>query len=235
MAGTRVDNEGATSERVALSGGEARAPLEILGLKPFDRGELLDRLRATRLRGYDGAYPYNARSASLELACVEPEILTPAQRYVLRPGLEMVLKLRDALLPYGIDTFALDGGAYVETSANPGEWIPVIPPVVEQSSESGRLVAIINDGIHRVYAARLLGERISVVAAFGVPAAYPYYACALPGRWDDVQELDELPDGFQKKVYRDPECYKALFREFNEVFPGVQKQRRRTNPAHLRV
>jgi hypothetical protein len=43
-----------------------------------------------------------------------------------------------------------------------------------------------------------------------------------------------LPDNYVKKVYRDPQNYKALFRDFNEHFPGVQKRRKRSNPAHLR-
>ena len=46
-------------------------------------------------------------------------------------------------------------------------------------------------------------------------------------------ELEELPDNFQKKAYRVPENYKALFRDFNAVFPGVQQERTRSNPAHL--
>jgi hypothetical protein len=32
-----------------------------------------------------------------------------------------------------------------------------------------------------------------------------------------------------------PGEYKALFREFNAVFPGVQKDRKKSNPAHLRA
>jgi hypothetical protein len=50
-----------------------------------------------------------------------------------------------------------------------------------------------------------------------------------------VEELAELTEGYQKKAYRNPENYKALFRDFNAVFEGVQKQRARTNPAHLKA
>jgi hypothetical protein len=42
-----------------------------------------------------------------------------------------------------------------------------------------------------------------------------------------------LPDGHQKKEYRQPANYKALFRDFNAVFPGVQKQRKQSNPGHI--
>jgi hypothetical protein len=209
--------------------------MQIIELDAFGREELLSRLRETRLRGFDRARPYE--NASLELAdALAAKELVPAQRYVLRAGVQKILQLRGTLLGHGVDIFALEGGAYVRTSDAPNERVPVIPPVVEESHEpDGRTVLIINDGIHRVYAARSLGLPISVVIARGVPSAYPYYALALPGGWADVAELDELPDGFQKKAYREPERYKDLFREFNEVFPGVQKERKQSNPDHLRA
>jgi hypothetical protein len=206
----------------------------VLSVEPFGREELLVALRRTRLRGFGGAQPYADASLELVPAC-DPSSLAPAQRYVLAPTVATILALRDALLPEGIDLFALDGGAYVRTEDAPDERVPVIPPFVEESTEpDGRNVLIINDGIHRVYAARSLGMPIAAVVARGVSSVYPYYATALTGGWADVVELDELPDGFQKKTYRDPTNYKALFRDFNEVFPGVQKERKKTNPEHLR-
>jgi hypothetical protein len=195
----------------------------------FSADELLARLAETRLRGFGGARPY--ADASLELVSLSPEDLAPAQRYVLRPSVAAILELREALLGHGVDVFALDGGAYVRTA---DELVPVIPPIVEESREpDGRTVWIINDGIHRVYAARSLGLPVSVVRATHV--SHPYYALALPGGWSEVEELDELPERYEKKTYRQPEGYKALFREFNEVFPGVQKERRKSNPEHLRA
>ena len=94
---------------------------------------------------------------------------------------------------------------------------------------------LINDGIHRVYAARKRGRKINVVLARNVPSEYPYYAYALEDGWAQVRELAELQEGYQKKEYRNPENYKALFRDFNAVFEGVQKQRPLTNPAHLKA
>lgn len=206
----------------------------ILSVERFGREELLSTLRRTRLRGCDGARPYER--ARLELAAMDPEQLAPAQRYVLEDGLARMLELREALLPHGLDLFALDGGAYVETADAPGERVPVIPPIVEESQEPDRrTVWIVNDGIHRVYAARRLGLRIAAVVVSGLPREYPYYALALPGGWAEVTELAELPDRFQKKEYRNPDNYKALFREFNEVFPGVQKERKKSNPRYLRA
>ena len=76
---------------------------------------------------------------------------------------------------------------------------------------------------------------VTVVVARNLPREYPYYALALPDGWSGVAELEALPDGFQKKTYRNPDNYKSLFRQYNEVFPGVQEQRKRSNPAHLRA
>ena len=194
-------------------------------MRRFSREELLSRIARVRLRGFDAARPYSLDA--LDLVSISPDGLAPAQRYVLRPTVEAILALREGLLPRGVDIFALDGGVDVDG-------VPVIPPIVEESHEpDGRKVWIINDGIHRVYAARSLGLPIAVVRATGV--THPYYALALPGGWSEVEELDELPERYEKKTYRDPSNYKALFREFNEVFPGVQQERRKSNPEHLRA
>lgn len=209
--------------------------VQILSITRFGRDELLTALRETPLRGFDKARLY--ADATLALApATDPKALTPAQRYVLKPTLRKLLELRGALLDHGIDLFALDGGAYIHTSDDPHEVIPIIPPIVEETLEpDGRRALLINDGLHRVYAAKLFSLPVSVVVARGVPVEYPYYAYALPGGWAELEELEELPDGYQKKEYRLPESYKALFREFNTPFPGVQKQRKQSNPGHLQA
>jgi hypothetical protein len=207
--------------------------MKIESVEIFDRGTLLAAIARTPLRGFDRARPY--QNASLHLVpATASDALVPAQNYVLKPGVRKILQLRAAMLAAGLDLFALDGGAYVRTSDDPDEVIPVIPPVVEESREpDGRTVLIINDGIHRVFAARSVGLPISTVTIRGVPAQYPYYAFALRGGWSEVVELDELPDSYQKKEYRNPGNYKALFRDFNDIFPGVQKQRKQSNPAYI--
>lgn len=195
--------------------------------------DLLDRLRQTRLRGHGGAQPYQSAALTIERG-MDPRDLVPAQNYVLLPGVRQVLALRAALLTSGVDVFDLDGAAFIESPQTRDEVIPVLPPVVEESHEpDGRTVLLINDGMHRVYAALRLGLPITVVLARGVPPELPYYAYALEGGWDAVTPLDDLPEVHQKKNYREPDSYKALFREFNAVFPGVQKQRKQTNPEHL--
>jgi len=198
--------------------------------------ELLARLKKTRLRGFERAEVY--RDASLEVANVDTSDLTPAQRYVLADGVQTILDVADAFEPMGIDVFGLRGALlfWPEGSDLAEAPIPFLPPVIEESTEAdGNQVLLINDGIHRVYAARKRGRKLNVVLARNVPAEYPYYAYALPDGWAQVVELAELSEGFQKKAYRNPENYKALFRDFNEIFEGIQKQRPRTNPDHLKA
>jgi hypothetical protein len=205
--------------------------VNVVSVEPFGREELLERLQATRLRDGEPLYA----GATLQLSpAVATDALAPAQRYVLRHSVQKILELRVALLPHGIDVFDLDGGVHVRVADDPDERIPVIPPIVEDSEEpDGRRVQIISDGMHRVFAARSVGLPITVVSVHGVAPEHPYYAYALPEGWAGVAELDELPDEFQKKEYRRPENYRSLFRDYNAQFPGVQKQRKRTNPSHL--
>lgn len=196
-------------------------------------GELLERLKKTRLQGFGRPFIYEHSELGI-LEAVDPRELAPAQRFVLTAGVQAIIDLASEFEQHGIDIFGLRGGILFSTQ-DTSEAIPFIPPVIEESLEpDGRTAWLINDGIHRVYAAMKLDRRLNIILARNVPAKYPYYAYALPSGWDDVTEFAELQDGFQKKTYRDPNGYKALFRDFNEVLPGVQKQRKQTNPAHLK-
>lgn len=195
-------------------------------MESFGRAELLAALRRVRLVGFDGQRAYE--HATLELVPAVPtEDLAPAQRYVLRPNLERVLALRDAVLAHSdgaVDVFALDGGLWVTTAERPDARIPVIPPVVEHAREpDGGEVVLVGDGVHRVYAARRLGLPISVVRVEG--SSHPYYAEPEPGGWASLELLDALPDGYAKKAYRVPADHRALYRDFDAVFPGLQERR----------
>jgi hypothetical protein len=207
----------------------------------FTEEELLSRLKRTRLRGNaQGERPMVYRDAALEIwEQADPELLAPAQRYVLSGAVSRILELGEAFATEAVDIFALRGGVLFwpeNAEGDDSQGIPLIPPVVEESTEPDeRKVLLINDGIHRVYAAKKLGRRINVVLVRNVPAEYPYYAYALPSGWAGVSELTDLEDGYQKKEYRNPQNYKALFRDFNEIFQGVQKQRKQSNPTHLKA
>jgi len=198
--------------------------------------DLLALLKNTRLQGYEQPLIY--AEANLELVRLDPGSLRPAQNYVLSEDVDTVLQLHGAFHNHNIDIFSLNGGLRFWIQNGEDESvegpIPLIPPIIEESIEpDGTRVLLICDGMHRVYAAKYLGVAINVIVARNVPKQYPYYALAVPGGWDAVQYLSQFPDGFIKKQYRDKLNYKALFRDFNALLPGVQKQRKRTNPGHL--
>lgn len=215
--------------------------MKISRIETIDEATLLDTLRKTRLRGYDRFPVYETAEIAL-LEGVDTGRLAPPQNYVLLPSVRTIQALRESLLAFGHDIFRLRGALLLwpagdanEPQAEDGpDPIPVLPPIVEVSEEADGTVWLINDGMHRVYAARQADEPINIVLVRGVPKHYPYYAYPLAGGWPKVKELQALDGEYQKKVYRQPENYKSLFRDFNELFPGVQKQRRRTNPADLK-
>jgi hypothetical protein len=196
---------------------------------------LLERLKQTRLVGHGRPYIY--QHATLELVeQADPEQLAPAQRYVLKGDFQRIEALYQTFLARSVDIFRLRGGLLFWTQKAPGQQpagpFPLLPPLVEESQEPGnQKVLLINDGMHRVYAARRLHKGINVILAKGVPPQYPYYAYALPEGWQGVETLSELPAGYRKKTYREPRDHKALFRDFNEVLPGVQRRRSHPDPG----
>lgn len=209
--------------------------MEIERFEMIPEAELLARLKQTRLRGFDRFPIY--QDAELELLeAFDPRDLVPAQRYVLESDFRNIESLYHSFEKLGVDIFSLRGGLMFWLKGEQDEPIPLTPPVIEESVEpDGRVVLLINDGMHRVYTAMKLGKPINVILARHVDKRYPYYAYALENGWADVEELKELPDNYLKKTYRDPDNYKALFRDFNERLPGVQKQRKRSNPSNLRA
>jgi hypothetical protein len=208
--------------------------MAVLKVEQFGAQELLAKLRTTRLRGH--GQPLIYEQASLEvLPRVSTDNIAPAQHYLLRQNVERILALRDGVLQHGVDIFDLDGGCWVTVAEGETRAVlPVLPPIIEVSRErGGRNVWLISDGMHRVWGARLLGMPISIVLVRDVPPEYPYYAYPCPGGWSDVRMLDALPDGFQKKEYRVPSDHKALFRDYDAVFPGVQEVRKRTSAVEM--
>ena len=201
--------------------------MNIVDYQLFDEKELLTRLQRTRLRGFSNALVYGEAQLKLQTE-VDTETLVPAQRYVLRDGVDTIIDLYHSFGILGIDIFALRGGILFRDAAAGEDALPIplIPPVVEESDEpDGRHVLLINDGMHRLYAARRLNVRPNIVLVQQVPKQFPYYAYALDG-WQQVTELDRLEPGYEKKAYRRPDDYKSLFRDFNGVFAGIQQKRK---------
>lgn len=211
--------------------------LKIVKYLKMTENELVSQLKKTRLRGFGSPLVYERAHIEIEESVFIPT-LVPPQRYVLNGRINDILSLHDAFLKHGENIFELRGALlFWLEGMNPftDPPIPFLPPIAEQSVEkNGQRVMLVNDGMHRVMSALRLGDRINTVYVKNVPAEYPYYAYGFMGGWDNVKCFDELPDEFQKKDYRNPENYKALFRDFNALFPGVQEQRKQSNPAHIK-
>jgi len=159
-------------------------------------------------------------NSTIEVVTLHTDEIAPAQRYVLVQEILKVRNLRWALREWGIDLFKLDGyiTMWLQGSDEP---IDVLPPVVERSVEAdGSIVKILNDGMHRVYLARMERSPIQVVYVREVPNEYPYYAYPLVNGWNDVEIVNELPEHYIKKWHRIPN-YKTLYRDFNTAFQNV--------------
>lgn len=212
--------------------------MNILKYDILSESELLARLRKTRLKGFDQFPVYE--SATLEIIeHADISSLVPPQQYVLVPGIQTITDLVESFAKKGVDVFSLRGALMFWLEGSDPEKdkpIPFLPPVVEESFErDGQVIRLVNDGMHRVYTARKLGRSPNVVFVSNIPKDKPYYAYPLSGGWDNVEEIPELTDGYKKKEYRMPENYKALFRNFNEHFEGVQVQRKQTSPEELKL
>ncbi len=156
----------------------------------------------------------------IDLTSLHTDDIAPAQRYVLTKELLKVRDLRWALRKHGADLFKLDGYVtiWLEGYDDP---IDVLPPVVEESHEAdGSTVKILNDGMHRVYLSRMERSPIQVIYVRNVPEEHPYYAFPLVNGWNDVEIVQDLPEGYIKKWHR-IENYKSLYRDFNTGFQNV--------------
>ncbi len=196
-------------------------PFEILKVERRGEADLLEKLRKVTMLKDPGAYPY--READLVLRRVTFQEVMPAQRYVLESELRKVQNLAWELARHSVDLFALGGYVTIHTNQS-DEPIDVLPPIIESAPEAnGQTAAIINDGMHRMYVARLEWREPEVVFISGVPRQYPYYAYPIPGgNWNEVAILPggEIPAGFIKKWHRISDN-KLLYRDFNSAFINV--------------
>ena len=193
----------------------------IIEVKKHNKDELISKLREVTMLLDPKAYPY--RDADIELRKVSFAEAIPAQRYVLGSELRKVQRLRWELESRGIDLYALNGYVTIRTDMS-DDLIDVLPPIVEVSVEAnGSPVSIINDGMHRMYVARLEWRLPEVVYIKNVPEEYPYYAFPIPdGDWREVKIIDGdvIPEGFIKKWHRISDN-KLLYRNFNSSFENV--------------
>lgn len=198
--------------------------IRIEQVEHFPAKDLIERLRRVTMLKRPDIYVYERAAISLEQMAIE--CLHPAQRYVLVQELTKVRRLKWELAKFGYDLFRLDGylRIWLEGEEHP---IDLLPPVVEESIEkNGRVVNIINDGMHRLYVALLEWVSPQVVFIRGVPEDLPYYAFPHPTQWRDIDLVESLPEGYIKKWHR-IEDYKTLFRNFNSAFENVGAPRGR--------
>lgn len=192
--------------------------MDIKRVEKHSIDELMANMRRVSMLTKPDALPYV--DAHIELESFHTDEIAPAQRYVLSQEILKVRDLRWTLREHDVDLFELDGYVtiWLEGYDDP---IDVLPPVVEQSAEAdASVVRILNDGMHRVYLARMERAPIQVLYVKGVPHEYPYYSFPLVNGWDDVEIVSELPEGYIKKWHRIKD-YKSLYRNFNSGFQNV--------------
>lgn len=196
-------------------------PFKIIKADRHNEADLIERLRRVCMLKDRAAFPY--KTASISLRRVTFDDVVPAQRYVLESELKKAQNMQWELAALGIDIFHLNGYVTLHTDQS-SEPIDLLPPIVESAREAnGETAAIINDGMHRMFLARLEWQSPQVVFIEDVPAAYPYYAYPIPGGdWREVTILpgDAVPAGFTKKWHRVSDN-KTLYRDFNSAFNNV--------------
>jgi len=201
--------------------------MDIIAIERHSPEELLQCLRRVPLLKQPEALVY--QQALITLECIHTNSLSPAQNYIWLQELRKTQELRWSLADQGVDLFRLDGYLTytVRLAGGHEETYDLYPPVVEESVEAdGTVALIINDGMHRLYLARLEWVVPQVVYVRGVPKAYPYYAYPRPEGWVGLELLLENPDKatYLKKCHRQRD-YKRLFRDFQTVFKNVGRGR----------
>jgi len=201
--------------------------MNIIALKRHSPEELIGCLRRVPLLKQPKVLVYEQALISLEQ--IHTDYLHPAQNYIWLQELRKTQELRWSLAAQEVDLFRLDGYiTYTVRQADGSEVVyDLYPPIVEESLEAdGTPALLINDGMHRLYLARLEWVVPQVAYIRGVPKAYPYYAFPRPEGWQGLDLLDQNPDRqtYLKKCHRQRDN-KRLYRDFQAVFKNVGRPR----------
>ncbi len=201
--------------------------MNIVSLERHSAAELLSRLRRVPLLKQPDVLVYEHALISLEQ--IHPDALNPTQNYIWLAELRKTQELRWSLAAQGVDLFRLDGFVTYTVRLPDGEeaTYDLYPPVVEESIEGdGAVALLINDGMHRLYLARLEWVVPQVTFVRGVPREYPYYAFPRKEGWEGLDILAENPDPktYLKKCHRVRDN-KKLYRDFQAVFQNVGRSR----------
>jgi hypothetical protein len=203
--------------------------MDILTLEQHSPVELLDCLRRVPLLEQPEILVYEHALISLEQ--IHTDHLHPAQNYLWLQELRKTQELRWSLNALGVDLFRLDGYVTYTVRLADGREVTydLYPPIVEESIEAdGTPVLLINDGMHRLYLARLEWLVPQVAFIRGIPKAHPYYAFPRSQRWEGLDLLADNPDPktYLKKCHRRRDN-KRLYRDFQAVFQNVGRPRSR--------
>ncbi len=201
--------------------------MNIIAVQRHSTEELVACLRRVPLLKQPEVLVYNRALITLEM--IHTNCLHPPQNYIWLQELRKVQELRWSLREHGVDLFRLDGYVtYLVRYPDGGEAsYDVYPPVVEESFEAdGTVALLINDGMHRLYLARLEYVVPQVVYVRGIPKEYPYYSFPRPGGWEGIDLLADNPDPqkYFKKCHRQRDN-KRLYRDFQAVFNNVGRSR----------
>lgn len=197
----------------------------LLDYQTIHFSECCTRLKRTQLIGYERELVY--RDARISLKCdVDPRDIFPTQRYTLKPLMLRTATLYQSLLWKGIDIMEMTGALWLKVREDDGvvKEFHLTPPIVEfaQNPDTGADIYLLADGMHRTALAIEQGYPINIILVDGV--SQPYYAYPLKG-WSEVQVFENLPTGFVKKHYRNPDNHKLLFRNYDIGFPNIQPKR----------
>lgn len=201
--------------------------MDIIALQRHLAPELIAKLKEVPLLKQPDVFVYQQALVTLEQ--INTDCLHPAQNYLWLQELKKTQELRWSLAAQGVDLFKLDGYVTYTVRQEDGteEVYDLYPPIVEESVEAdGTLALVINDGMHRLYLARLEWVVPQVAYIRGVPKAYPYYAYPRREGWAGLDLLAENPDPrvYLKKCHRQRDN-KRLFRDFQAVFKNVGRSR----------
>jgi hypothetical protein len=201
--------------------------MDIVTLEHHSASALIAKLKEVPLLKQPEVFVY--RQALITLEQIHTDCLNPAQNYLWLQELKKTQELRWSLAARGVDLFKLDGYVTYTVRREDGaeEDYALYPPIVEESLEAdGTLALVINDGMHRLYLARLEWVVPQVVYIRGVPKEYPYYAYPRREGWAGLDLLAENPDPkvYLKKCHRTRDN-KRLYRDFQAVFQNVGRSR----------
>lgn len=203
--------------------------MNIISVERHSAEELVGKLRRVPLLTQPDILIYEKALITLEF--LHTDSLHPPQNYIWLEELRKVQNVRWSLAAKGVDLFRLDGYVTYTVQLEDGSeaTYDVYPPIVEESIEAdGTVALLINDGMHRVYLARLEWVVPQVVFVRGIPKEYPYYAYPRPEGWQGIDLLAENPDPkkYLKKCHRVRDN-KRLYRDFQAVFANVGRPRSR--------